>query len=70
MIEEGLKLEPVMGLSTNFAEEFRSQVIPSIQAALLGSSELEVTDRTSLMEIHIVIHNRLEIYSCTWKEKP
>ena len=44
MIEEDPKLEPVMAPSTNFAEEFRSQVIPCIQTALLGSSELEVTD--------------------------
>ena len=37
MIEEGMKVEP-----NNFAEEFRCEVVPSIQRALLKSSELEV----------------------------
>ena len=45
MIEEGVKLEPLVSLSTNFAEEFKSQVIPSIKSAILNPSELEVTDR-------------------------
>ena len=56
MIEEGLKLEPLaMALSTNFDEEFRSQVVPSIQTALLESSELEVTDEASWMEIYVCL---------------
>ena len=47
MIDEGVKLEPLKSLPTKFAEEFKSQVIPSIQTALLKSSELEVTDQVS-----------------------
>ena len=44
MIDEGVKLEPLKSFPTKYAEEFKSQVIPSIQTALLKSSELEVTD--------------------------
>ena len=57
MIEEDPKLEPVMAPLTNFAEEFRSQVIPCIQTALLGSSELEVTDQASWMEIYVYLEH-------------
>ena len=61
MIEEDMKLEPLMAVSNNFTKEFRSQVIPSIQTALLKSSELEVTDRASWMDLYM-------IYTlCTWK---
>ena len=61
MIEEDMKLEPLMAVSNNFTKEFRSQVIPSIQTALLKSSELEVTDRASRMDLYM-------IYTlCTWK---
>ena len=59
MIEEDPKLEPVMAPSTNFAEELRSHVIPCIQTALLGSSELEVTDQASWMEIYVWTWNKL-----------
>ena len=59
MIEEDPKLEPVTAPSTNFAEEFRDQVIPCIQTALLGSSELEVTDQASWMEIYVCTWNKL-----------
>ena len=63
MIEEDMKLEPLMAVSNNFTKEFRSQVIPSIQTALLKSSELEVTDRASRMDLYIYM-----IYTlCTWK---
>ena len=53
MIEEDPKLEPVTAPSTNFAEEFRSQVVPCIQTALLGSSELEVTDQASWICVYL-----------------
>ena len=51
MIDEGVKLEPLKPSPTNFAEEFKSQVIPSIQTALLNPSDLEVTDQFSWMMI-------------------
>ena len=49
MIEEGVKLEPFKSVPTKYAEEFKSQVIPSIQTALLNSSDLEVTYQVSWM---------------------
>ena len=51
MIDEGVKLEPLKPSPTKYAEEFKSQVIPSIQTALLNPSDLEVTDQFSWMMI-------------------